>query len=140
MVLFMEEPVALLMDMGSMHIESMHMGSMDMRSMDMGTLGEHEHGEHTRGELCYGGAFMAGCLARLWRDVGAFMEAVWTKSSTHLAGGGEGRRRSLLNVLLIQEWLLKTGRRCVLVFGDEAGRFGAFWSRLRAGRSGRLPS
>ena len=69
MVLFMEEPVALVMDMGSMHIESMHMGSMDMRSMDMGTLGEHEHGEHARGELCYGGAFMAGCLARLWRDV-----------------------------------------------------------------------
>lgn len=84
MVLFMEEPVALLMDMGSMHIESMHMGSMDMRSMDMGTLGEHEHGEHARGELCYGGAFMAGCLARFWRRCGQ------RAALTSLAGGREG--------------------------------------------------
>ena len=53
-VLFMEEPVALLMDTGSMHMGSMDMGSMDMGSMHVGS---------------YGGAFMVGCLARLWRDV-----------------------------------------------------------------------
>ena len=74
----------------------------------MGTLGEHEHGEHARGELCYGGAFMAGCLGRLWRDMwgvyggvfGAFMEAVWTKGSTHLAGGGGGKEKEFVERLV----------------------------------------
>jgi len=74
-VLFMEEPVALLMDIGSMHMVSMHMVSMDMVCMDMVSMhmvsmhmGSMHIGSMHVGS--YGGAFMAGCLARLWRRCG----------------------------------------------------------------------
>ena len=61
-VLFMEEPVALLMDMGSMHMGSMDMGSVDMGSMHMVSM---DMGSTHVGS--YGRAFLAGYLARLWR-------------------------------------------------------------------------
>ena len=74
------------------------------------------------------GSYVMG--ERFWRDV---WRDVWRVYGGDVDKGqhsprwrGGGKEKEFVERLVDSGVVLKTGRRCVLVFGDEAGRFWAF--------------